>query len=121
MNEKSVVRWDKYQTVKDAIQSKQPQARLMVICFAEQWNRTSTHAAHSFERIRMSGDLPFAQIFILDAFSDQEASFDYQIEVTPAVVFLWDGSVLNVQRPNWDDDCKCKFDEHDVISSSSLV
>jgi hypothetical protein len=107
MNQEIQIRWDSYSTAKDALNNKSSY-KLVVICFAEKWNHFSRYVALIFERLRMSGDVPYAQIFIIDS-ADNEAAWDYSIAITPAVIFFWEGKPFNIQRPNWDDDVKSKY------------
>ena len=104
----STVQWNSYQTAREVLrESSVSGVKLIVLCFAEKWNKVSMYVAQMFERIRKSGDVPFAQILIVDA-SDNEAAWEYSIAVTPSVIFFWEGKPFNIQRPNWDDDVKSK-------------
>ncbi len=111
---KNSVSWDSYQTVKNwmaktsssSTTSRDSSPKVAVLCFVEQWSPIAMHTAQMFEKLRKSGELSFCQIFILDSELHDDACLDYDVTVTPSVVFLWEGTPFNVQRPNWDDDNK---------------
>ncbi len=111
---KNSVSWDSYQAVKNWIgktssrstTSRDSSPKVAVLCFVEQWSPIAMHTAQMFEKLRKGGELTFCQIFILDCELHDDACLDYDVTVTPSVVFLWEGTPFNVQRPNWDDDNK---------------
>lgn len=102
------IRLDSYKSAREAILAKSSSVKLVVLCFIETWNKISMHTAQLFEKFRANKEMSYAHIFIIDNNQSNEAAFDYGVAVTPAVVFIWEGKPLNVQRPNWNDDCKCK-------------
>jgi hypothetical protein len=74
-----------------------------------------------FDDIIQSGDFSNARFCFIDIEKEvakcKALSFDFflflgdcfflSIHATPAIQFYWNGKVLTIRRPNWDDDNKC--------------
>ena len=50
-------------------------ARLLLVCFADNWDPVSLHAVSVLQEIRQSGNLAFARIFLIDSQNDASSTF----------------------------------------------
>jgi hypothetical protein len=114
-------RYDSYQVVADTLTQAlsraaaaaagsieaQRAARLAVVAFVDPWAPPAHATAVALEQVRMSGDVQaFAQLYLVDASAERDATWDSGVVTTPALLFYWDGAPVVVRRPTWEDDNK---------------
>ncbi|KAJ4457659.1 hypothetical protein PAPYR_6797 [Paratrimastix pyriformis] len=104
------IQFETWADVSNAIQkSRIPSSgvpRLVVVCFCTPWNPTSRMSARYFKELSEGPDARFAKISIVNAEAELSACHSMTIHATPAVQFYWDGQLLTIRRPDWDDDTK---------------
>ena len=88
---------------------------LIVACFAHAWNPGAVFTALAMEQLRSGSDISFAQAFIIDPDVDRVAMHEHgakegnqplDVVASPAFAFFWQGKIMTVRRPDWDDDVK---------------
>ncbi len=111
------VRYDSYTLVGDALRTglsraaiaasgnvaAQRASRLVVVAWIDRWAPPAQALASALEAMRMGGEVPFAQIFVLDAAAERERAWEAGVVSTPSVHFFWDGEPVVVRRPDWED------------------
>ena len=81
--------------------------RLVVVCFADAWAPPAMATASTVQAVRSGGEVgAIANLFVLDAFEERERAWELSVTSTPATFFWWDGHLLPVRRPGWEDDNK---------------
>ena len=88
-------------------------AGLVVACFAHAWNPGAVFTALAMEQLRSGPDISFSQAFIIDPDVDRVAMHEHgakegnqplDVVASPAFAFFWQGKIMTVRRPDWDDD-----------------
>ena len=108
--------WDEYVLVQEALLASEARVggehslaapRLIVVAFVDKWSKPGMVTAEGIEAIRMGRDVEgFAQVFVIEANTEQDRCWELGVVSTPALLFFWDAQQVTVQRPDWGDDVK---------------
>ena len=89
--------------------SQERSSRLIIICAAYSWSPTTLFVPNTLLQLKRRGEINFATVYAVKADLDRPRCEELGITAGPAILFYWDGKLLTVRRPDFDDDNKCMF------------
>lgn len=69
------------------------------------------HVASLLSDFKAASQVQNTEILILDADVEEAKTRELLVVDTPAIFFYVNGEPMHVQRPGWDDDNKCNYED----------
>lgn len=99
--------WDAWADAERAIaESAEGPAPLVCVLFAHEWSPPARYAAAQARRLRDDPGFAFVRIFVVSADAERAGVCrELGVAATPAVLFVFRGERMVVQRPEREDSC----------------